>query len=87
MTWCKLQDTGVTVLCYFDSATNEGSASCSDLFTDETVAELGTGPRCYWINPTTVAIDLGTGATITFNVSTSPPPFPLSFTPFYCCFP
>lgn len=68
MTWCKLQDTGVTILCYFDSATNQANATNCALFAQETLSTLGTGPNCYWVNPSTVGVDLGNSATITFNV-------------------
>jgi hypothetical protein len=71
MTWCKLQDTGVTISCYFDSATDQPNATNCALFTSETVSKLGTTPSCLWINPTTISVSLGTGATIAFDVSTA----------------
>ena len=46
------------------AATSSGSSTCCELLATVTVAKLGVGSSCYWLDASMLAVSLGTGATI-----------------------
>eukprot|EP01113_Clastostelium_recurvatum_P005113 TRINITY_DN1227_c0_g1_i1.p1 TRINITY_DN1227_c0_g1~~TRINITY_DN1227_c0_g1_i1.p1 ORF type:complete len:2051 (+),score=596.77 TRINITY_DN1227_c0_g1_i1:131-6283(+) len=65
---CQLSDSGVSIKCTFDVATNRAASSdCSRLLTSGTISMLGSGPSCSWGEATHLDISLGSDATIVFT--------------------
>ena len=65
---CQFQSTGAHIELEFDRETNKGREpqpdSCTRLIDSAAVAQFGTGSSCRWVDPSTILIELGSGASI-----------------------